>query len=99
MNSKIVLKSRPQGEPQLSNFEERTEPKPKLVKGSLTYQTLFLSVDPYLRGRMNEGRSYVPPFELGQPIVSGFVGKVLESDISDYRPGDLVTGLGPWSRF
>ncbi len=65
----------------------------------MIYETLFLSVDPYLRGRMNEGKSYIEPFALGEPVSSGYVGRVLESNLAQYQPGDLLTGMGPWARY
>jgi len=59
-------------------------------------RTLYISVDPYLRGRMREGRSYVPPFEVGQVIESGVVGEVVESLAPEFQPRDIVTGMLGW---
>ncbi len=98
-NLTIALKSRPRGEPVPENFDLKEDAVPAVPPGSLLYRTLFLSVDPYLRGRMNEGKSYAPPFAVGAPFVSGFVGEVLRSDNEKFKTGDLVTGMGPWSRF
>jgi NADPH-dependent curcumin reductase CurA len=97
MNRTIHLKSRPHGEPTLADFETRDEPVPEPGPSQLLYRTTHLSLDPYLRGRMNEGKSYIEPFALGAPIVSGFVGQVVRSNLPAYAPGDLVTGMGPWS--
>ena len=59
-------------------------------------RTLYISVDPYLRGRMREGRSYVAPFEVGQVIESGAVGEVIESRCPEFQPADIVTGMFGW---
>ena len=67
-----------------------------LNDGEVLVRTLYISVDPYLRGRMREGRSYVPPFEVGQVIESGVVGEVVESRAPEFQPGDIVTGMLGW---
>ena len=54
-------------------------------------RNLFMSVDPYMRGRMNEGKSYVPPFELGKPLNGGAIGDVIESRAREFKPGDVVS--------
>ena len=59
-------------------------------------RTLYISVDPYLRGRMREGRSYIAPFEVGQVIESGAVGEVVQSRSAKFQPGDIVTGMFGW---
>jgi NADPH-dependent curcumin reductase CurA len=64
--------------------------------GDVLVRTLYISVDPYLRGRMREGRSYVAPFEVGQVIESGVVGEVVESRSSEFKPGDIVTSMLGW---
>lgn len=69
---------------------------PKPNNGEVLVRTLYISVDPYLRGRMREGRSYVPPFEVGQVITSGVVGEVVESHSPVFQPGDVVTGMLSW---
>ena len=68
----------------------------QLNDGEVSVRTLYISVDPYLRGRMREARSYVAPFEVGQVIVSGVVGEVVESRAPDFAPGDIVTGMLGW---
>jgi NADPH-dependent curcumin reductase CurA len=62
-------------------------------------RNLFLSVDPYMRGRMNEGKSYVPPFELGKPLDGGAVGDVIESRAREFKPGDVVTSNFGWREY
>ena len=77
-NREIRLVSRPTGLPTASNFSlVRTELESPRDQEILV-RNLFMSVDPYMRGRMNDGKSYVPPFELGQPLEGGAVGEVIE---------------------
>ena len=82
--------------PTLDNFrfEDAEVPQPK--DGEVLVRTLYISVDPYLRGRMREGRSYVPPFAVDQVIESGAVGEVVESRSPKFQPGDIVTGMFGW---
>ena len=86
-NKEIRLASRPAGMPTLDNFNtvETVAPQPK--DGEVLVRTVYISVDPYLRGRMREGRSYVAPFEVGQVIESGAVGEVLHSRSPEFQPG------------
>jgi NADPH-dependent curcumin reductase CurA len=92
----IRLASRPQGVPTANNFTlAQTDLKP-LPDGHVLVRNLFMSVDPYMRGRMNEGKSYVPPFELGQPLEGGAVGKVVESRAKEYKVGDAVASNFGW---
>src|SRR5260370_28388685 len=62
-------------------------------------RNLFMSVDPYMRGRMNEGKSYVPPFELGKPLEGGAVGEVIESRAKEFKPGDAVVSNYGWREY
>ena len=82
--------------PALDNFKIVDADVPPLNDGEVLVRTLFISVDPYLRGRMREGRSYVPPFEVGQVIQSGVVGEVVESRAPEFQPGDIITGMLGW---
>ena len=87
----VRLASRPEGVPAATNFTlVRTELEP-LQDREVLVRNLFMSVDPYMRGRMNEGQSYVPPFELGKPLDGGAVGEVVESRANEFRVGDAVT--------
>jgi NADPH-dependent curcumin reductase CurA len=96
MSREIRLASRPNGLPVASNFIlARTELEP-LQDREVLVRNLFMSVDPYMRGRMNEGRSYVPPFELGKPLNGGAVGEVVESRAREFKPGDAVTSNFGW---
>lgn len=93
----ILLKSRPIGNPKLSDFEfvkEKLSLTPE--KDEVLLETVYVSVDPYLRGRMSDAKSYVPPFELNKPIHSGVVAKVTTSKNADFKPGDFVMGMLDW---
>jgi NADPH:quinone reductase len=92
----IRLASRPTGLPAHNNFSFVDSEVPALNDGDVLVRTAYISVDPYLRGRMREGRSYVPPFEVNEVIVSGVVGEVVESRSPDFQPGDLVSGMLGW---
>ena len=96
LNKEIRLASRPAGMPTLGNFNIVDADMPQLNDGEVLVRTLYISVDPYLRGRMREGRSYVSPFEVGEVIVSGVVGEVVESRAPEFAPGDIVTGMLGW---
>ena len=94
----IVLNNRPEGKPTLSNFEFVEEDKTLTISnGEILLQTAYVSVDPYLRGRMSDAKSYVPPFKLNQPVHSGVVAKVLESKNEKFKVGDYVSGMLNWS--
>jgi hypothetical protein len=95
-NKEIKLASRPIGLPTFDNFQFVKTEKTKPNDGEVLVRTLYISVDPYLRGRMREGRSYIAPFEVGQVIESGAVGEVIESNSSRFQPGDVVTGMFGW---
>ena len=90
------LKSRPQGMPTLDNFELKEAALPPLEDGTIRVRNEWLSVDPYMRGRMNDVKSYVPPFQLDQPLEGGAVGRVVESKADGFAPGDLVMHMGGW---
>jgi len=95
----IVLASRPQGEPTLTNFAFEVRPIPELKEGQVKTQTLYLSVDPYMRGRMNAAKSYAASFELGQPIYGGGASRVLESKSTRFNVGDVVFGITKWAEY
>ncbi len=95
----IHLASRPKGLPTAADFDlVRTELEP-LQDQQVLVHNLFMSVDPYMRGRMNEGKSYVPPFELGKPLDGGAVGEVVESRVKEFKPGDAVTSNFGWREY
>lgn len=82
--------------PTIANFKIVDAELPQPKDREILVHTLYISVDPYLRGRMREGRSYVPPFEIGEVISSGMVGEVIESRSPNFQAGDIVTGLVGW---
>jgi NADPH-dependent curcumin reductase CurA len=90
------LMSRPQGLPAIDDFALEDIDLPPVADGQLRVRNLWLSVDPYMRGRMNDVKSYVPPFALGQPMEGGAIGKVLESKAEGFVPGDLVQHMAGW---
>lgn len=96
MNKVILLKRRPVGKPQLGDFEFAGEEAPVPKDGEVLLKTLYVSVDPYLRGRMNDTESYIPAFQLGKPLQSGVVAEVVESKNEKFKPGDFVTGSLDW---
>jgi NADPH-dependent curcumin reductase CurA len=91
----VRLAARPQGEPKPTDFEVVQAPVPDLADGQVLVRNVFMSVDPYMRGRMNDVKSYVPPFQIGAPLDGGAVGEVVASTVDTHREGDLVLhGLG-----
>ena len=95
-NRRVLLKSRPTGEPKPTDFEIADAPVPKPQDGEILVRTIWLSLDPYMRGRMNDVKSYAASVELGQPMVGGTVGEVVESRDAAFRPGDFVLSYGGW---
>jgi NADPH-dependent curcumin reductase CurA len=90
------LTSRPKGVPTHDNFELSAIELPRLGDGMVRIKNLWLSVDPYMRGRMNDVKSYVPPFQLGEPMDGGAVGEVIESKAEGLEPGELVQHMAGW---
>ena len=95
----IRLKQRPTGLPSAENFELVTVTLPKPGPGEMVVRNLYMSVDPYMRGRMVDRKSYVPPFALGETLQGGAVGQVIESKSDKFKVGDYVLhGLG-WRQY
>ncbi len=92
----IVLASRPVGLPTLDNFRFENIELPDLQHGEVLLDGLYYSVDPYMRGRMNDAKSYVPPFQIDQPISGTVLAKVVKSKSDDLKPGDFISGNLPW---
>jgi NADPH-dependent curcumin reductase CurA len=92
----IVLASRPSGWPTADNFLLTETERPELADGQIRVRNLFMSVDPYMRGRMNDVKSYVPPFRLGEPLEGGAIGSVTESRSPDLAEGDLIVHMLGW---
>jgi len=99
INKRFVLASRPSGEPTPANFRLEEAPLPALGDGEVLVRHHYLSLDPYMRGRMNEGKSYAQPQALNAVMVGGTVGEVVESRHPDYKPGDAVVGMGGWQQY
>jgi NADPH-dependent curcumin reductase CurA len=95
----IRLVSRPSGLPTAANFTLAQVELPPLPDQQVLVRNLFMSVDPYMRGRMNEGKSYVPPFALGQALTGGAVGEVVASRAPEFKPGDTVTSQFGWREY
>jgi NADPH-dependent curcumin reductase CurA len=92
----IRLSSRPKGMPIADNFDlVQTELEP-LQEGQVLVRNLYMSVDPYMRGRMNDTKSYVLPFQLDKPLEGSAVGEVVESRAEQFKPGDVVTSSFGW---
>jgi NADPH-dependent curcumin reductase len=99
-NRRIVLASRPQGEPTEQNFRlERDLPVPEPGPGQMLVRNLYLSIDPYMRGRMSDRASYARPVALGEVMVGGTVGRVVASKAQGYAQGELVVGYGGWQDY
>src|SRR5262245_55118302 len=92
----IRLKSRPVGMPQAENFELASVDVPAPGEGQVLVRNMWMSVDPYMRGRMYDRASYVPPFELGKALQGGAVGRVVTSNDAKFQPGDLVESMFGW---
>ena len=98
-NRRWLLASRPEGMAAEANFERRDEPRPPVADGQLLVRTLYLSVDPALRGWMTEDPDYVAPIPLGSVMPAGGLGQVVESRHDDFQAGDLVSGLLGWQDY
>ncbi|PKQ61693.1 NADP-dependent oxidoreductase [Labilibaculum filiforme] len=92
----IQLNSRPVGIPKLSDFKFVSEEQEKIADGEMLLKASYISVDPYLRGRMMEGKSYIEPFELNKAISSGMIAEVMESKLNGFSKGDFVSGMLAW---
>ncbi len=95
----IQLNTRPVGVPKLSDFKLVTEEQPKIKAGEMLLKASYLSVDPYLRGRMMEGKSYIEPFELHKAMSSGMIAEVVESKLDGFSKGDFVSGMLEWKEY
>ena len=99
INQQIHLVSRPAGEPGTDNFKLVEAPIAELAEGQVLVRHHFLSLDPYMRGRMNEGKSYAQPQPLDQTMIGGTVGVVEASRHPGYAVGDSVVGMGGWQQY
>ena len=98
-NQQILLDNRPQGEATASNFKLVATDTPALQDGQVLVRHHYLSLDPYMRGRMNESKSYAASQPLGEVMIGGTVGEVAESRHPKYAVGDKVVGMGGWQEY
>lgn len=99
MNRQILLDNRPQGEATVGNFKLVETPTPALQDGQVLVRHHYLSLDPYMRGRMNESKSYAQPQPLGEVMIGGTVGEVVSSRHPKFAVGDPVVGMGGWQEY
>ncbi|CAN5133137.1 NADP-dependent oxidoreductase [soil metagenome] len=99
MNKTIIFKTRPSGKPSLKDFEILEQSMPVAGENEMLLKTRYVSVDPYLRGRMRDEKSYIEPFKLNEPLESGIIAEVLESNNSNFKKGDFVTGMLKWQKY
>ncbi len=92
----IVLASRPKGIPTAANFRFENIELPEIQEGEVLLKGMYYSVDPYMRGRMNDAKSYAAPFDIDKAIAGGVVAKVTASKSAIFKPGDIVLGNLPW---
>jgi NADPH-dependent curcumin reductase CurA len=98
-NRQILLASRPRGEPALENFKLVETDVPEPGPGQMLLHTVYLSLDPYMRGRMNAGASYAKPVEVGEVMEGRSVCEVVKSNIPHYKPGDIVVAGSGWQEY
>src|SRR6202046_2258095 len=99
VNRQFALAARPVGMPKESDFRLVEAPIPALADGQILLRTLFLSVDPYMRGRMTGVRTYADPVDIGQLMVGGTVGRVVQSTNPQFRAGDVAVGYWGWQEY
>ena len=99
-NTKVILKNRPVGYPKEEDFEIVHKNIDHLDNGEVIIEVLWLSLDPYMRGRMSAAKSYAAPLEIGEVITGGAVGKVIESKCPSFSIGNIVEGFSiGWQKF
>ena len=99
MSREIQLVSRPNGMPTAANFAIAQTKLEPLQDGQVLVRNLYMSVDPYMRGRMSDSKSYVPPFALGKTLDGGAVGEVIESHAKEFKQGDVVVSSFGWREY
>ncbi len=99
LNRRIVLNARPHGAPTAADFRLEHDPVPKPEAGQVLLRTLYLSLDPYMRGRMSDGPSYAPPVAIGDVMVGGTVSRVEASRHPDFKVGQRVLGYAGWQDY
>ncbi len=99
VNRQIRLRSRPVGAPTAANFDVADAPVPSAGDAGVLRRTIYLSLDPYMRGRMNDAKSYAPPVAVGDVMCGHTVSEVVESGNAAFRPGDFVAGYDGWQQY
>src|SRR4051812_36058368 len=98
-NRQILFKSRPTGEPSDDNFELAESPIPEPKDGEILSRTIYLSLDPYMRGRMSARKSYTEPAELAKVMIGGTVSQVVTSKNPKFAEGDFILGYDGWQEY
>ena len=98
-NTRVTLASRPDGMPSDENFTVESVPAPEVGDGEVLLKTLWLSLDPYMRGRMSDRKSYAAPLQIGEVITGGVVAQVVESKHPEWSVGDLATNMSGWQQY
>ncbi|RWR12608.1 NADP-dependent oxidoreductase [Siminovitchia fortis] len=99
VNHQIILAERPKGMPDSGTFKFVKKDVEELKEGQILVRTLFVSVDPYMRGRMQDAESYVEPFKVNEVIEGGSIGEVMESKSGNFKQGDVVIGMFGWQEY
>jgi NADPH-dependent curcumin reductase CurA len=99
LSKEIRLRNRPQGVPTPNDFEFVEVAIPGIEEGQVLVQNLYMSVDPYMRGRMYDRESYIPPFQIGMPLEGGSVGRIVESQNDRFQVGDCVQSMQGWREY
>lgn len=98
-NRRILLASRPKGAPVASDFKLEVLPRPEIETGQVLLRTVYLSLDPYMRGRMSDAKSYADPLQVGDVILGGTVSRVEQSEHPEYKTGDWVLSFNGWQDY
>ena len=99
MNRRIVLAARPEGAPKDGDFRLVEAEMPRPDAGEMLCRTIYLSLDPYMRGRMNASKSYAPAVGVDEVMVGGAVSEVVRSDLPGFAPGDMVFAYSGWQDY
>src|SRR4030088_1768864 len=99
INRQILLASRPKGEPSAENFKLVEAPVAPLADGQVLVRHHYLSLDPYMRGRMSDAKSYAAPQPLDEVMIGGTVGEVIATRSERFAVGDQVLGMGGWQEY
>jgi len=98
-NLRITLNARPHGQPTADNFTLERSVIPEVGTNEVLVKNHYLSLDPYMRGRMNDAPSYTPPIGIGEVMTGGTVGQVVSSQLAGFSEGDFVVGYGGWQEY